>query len=69
MNRALGIAFLIAGVALLVYGFRGSESITSELSEAITGAPTNKTLWLMIGGVVCSVVGAMSLFGRHEGNF
>lgn len=68
MNHALGIAFLIVGIVLLGYGFQGSESIASELSDAITGSPANNTLWLIIGGVVCSVVGAMSMFGQRGGS-
>jgi drug/metabolite transporter (DMT)-like permease len=57
MNKALGIALLVAGVILIVYGINGSNSISSNISQTFTGSPTNKTLWLLVGGAVSAIVG------------
>jgi len=62
MNRNVGIALLVVGVVLLIMGFNASESLSSELSEAFGGAPSNKAIWLMVGGAVCAVVGGLSVF-------
>jgi uncharacterized membrane protein len=62
MNRALGIALLIVGVILVVYGLNASDSVSSHVSKAFTGAPTNKTLWLLIGGAASAIVGAVLTF-------
>jgi hypothetical protein len=64
MNKAIGIALLIVGVVLLVYGINASDSVGSSFSRAFTGAPTNKTLWLLLGGVASSITGAVMTFRR-----
>ena len=64
MNRPLGIALLIVGIVLIVLGLQASNSIGSDISKFFTGSPTNKAVWLLIGGIVSAVVGAiMSLRG------
>ena len=69
MNKALGIALLVVGVILLVWGINASDSVGSEISEAFTGSPTDKSIWLIIGGVVSGITGAGLLIftGRHGG--
>ena len=57
MNKALGIALLIVGVILLVWGVNASESVGSEISKTFTGSPTDKSIWLVIGGVVSGITG------------
>jgi Protein of unknown function (DUF3185) len=64
MNKALGIALLVAGVILIAYGINGSNSISSNVSQTFTGSPTNKTLWLLVGGSASAIVGlALTLTG------
>jgi len=69
MNKAIGIALLVVGVLLLVWGINASDSVGSELSEAFTGKPTDKSMWMIIGGVVSGITGlGLLLFtGRHGG--
>lgn len=62
MNKAVGLALLVVGVILIVYGINGSHSIGSQVSQTFTGSPTNKTLGLLIGGVVAAIVGAALTF-------
>ncbi len=52
----------MVGVVLIVYGINASNSVGSDLSRTFTGAPTNKTLWLLIGGVAAAIVGATLTF-------
>lgn len=59
MNRPISLALLIGGIVLLVYGFAASDSIGSEFSRFFTGSPTDKTMWLLVGGAVVTVVGAV----------
>jgi len=69
MNKALGIALLIVGVILLVWGVNASESVGSEISKTFTGSPTDKSIWLIIGGVASGITGLGLLIftGRHGG--
>ncbi|MGA2248449.1 MAG: DUF3185 family protein [Verrucomicrobiota bacterium] len=54
----------MVGAALIVYGVSASESVSSGVSRALTGAPTNKTLWLLLGGAASAIVGAVMTFRR-----
>ena len=64
MNKAVSIALLAAGIAMLVFGFQASNSFSSDVSRAFTGSPTDKSMWLLIGGGVAAVLG---LFGLVRG--
>ena len=65
MNKGLSVALLVVGVVLVVLGVNAAESISSEFSEFFTGSPTNKAVWMLIGGLVAAIVG---LFGLMRGN-
>ena len=70
MNKPLWIVLLLAGAALLIYGYNASNSMASETSEALTGSPTNKAMWMMIGGGAAALLGLIGLVGsrpRHVG--
>jgi Protein of unknown function (DUF3185) len=65
MNRPLGIALLAAGIVLLVLGIHSSDSIGSDFSRFFTGAPTDKAVWLLLGGIAAMIVGSfMSMRGE-----
>ena len=69
MNKALGIALLVVGVVLLVWGLNAEGSFGSEVSKTFTGHPTDKAMWLIIGGAASGLTGlGLLLFtGRHHG--
>lgn len=68
MNKALSIALLIAGIVLLVFGINAHDSLASSAKEAVTGAPTDKSLWLIVLGLIGIIVGGLSsFFGRSNG--
>ena len=62
MNKGIGIALLVVGIILVAYGFNASDSASSGISRFFTGAPTNKTLWLLLGGAASAIVGAVMTF-------
>jgi hypothetical protein len=62
MNKGIGIALIVVGVVLVIYGINASDSASSGISRIFTGAPTNKTLWLLLGGCASTIVGAMMTF-------
>ncbi len=61
MNKTLSLAILIAGIILLIYGVSASESLGSEFSRLFTGKPTDETVWLLLGGIIATAVGAGGL--------
>lgn len=64
MNRGISIGLLVAGIILLGYGLNSGDSAGSHVSKFFTGAPTDKAIWLQVGGVVAAVAG---LFGLVRG--
>jgi len=56
-TRAIGIVMLVVGVILVVYGISASESFASEVKETVTGTPTDKSMWLLIGGAAVGIIG------------
>jgi hypothetical protein len=66
MNKGIGMALLVVGIALIIYGFNASDSASSDVSRAFTGAPTNRTLWMLLGGGAAAIVGAVMTFRRSS---
>jgi hypothetical protein len=62
MNKAISLALLAGGIVLIVYGMQASDSVGSGVSRFFTGSPTDKTMWLLIGGIVAAIFGASGLF-------
>jgi Mn2+/Fe2+ NRAMP family transporter len=68
MNKALSIALLIVGIVLLVFGINAHDSLASSAKEAVTGAPTDRSIWLIVLGLIGTIVGGLnSFFGRSNG--
>ena len=57
MDRTLGIVLLVVGVLLLGFGISSADSFASNVKQFFTGSPTDKAVWLMIGGAASLVVG------------
>ena len=61
MNNGMSVALLVVGVILLVFGLNAYHSASSDIQRFFTGAPTDKALWLIIGGVITSIAGVFGL--------
>jgi hypothetical protein len=61
MKQIIGIAFLVVGIVLLCLAYDSYHSAASDLSRVVTGTSTNKTLWLVIGGILGSLFGLGAL--------
>jgi hypothetical protein len=62
MNKIISLALLIGGVVLLIIGINATNSLSSDVSRFFTGSPTDKAVWMVIGGSIATIVGlAMTL--------
>ena len=57
MNKLVPIALLVGGVVLMVLGINATNSFGSDVSRFFTGSPTDKAIWMLIGGIVATIVG------------
>jgi mannose/fructose/N-acetylgalactosamine-specific phosphotransferase system component IIC len=60
-NAILYAALFIAGLVLLLWGANAFDSFSSEVSRTFDGAPTNKSIALLVGGGLLAAVGIAGL--------
>jgi hypothetical protein len=57
MNKAVSIALIAGGIALIVFGINATNSFSSDVSRFFTGNPTDRSMWMLVGGIVAAVAG------------
>jgi hypothetical protein len=57
MNKAIALALLVGGIVLIVFGVNESHSFNSDVNRFFTGNPTDKAVWMIVGGAVAAVAG------------
>lgn len=65
MIKAISLALLGGGIVLLILGVNAYDSTSSDISRFFTGAGTDESLWLLVGGTVVAILGIAGLV-RHE---
>ncbi|MEO8598478.1 MAG: DUF3185 family protein [Burkholderiaceae bacterium] len=68
MNKAVSLALLAAGIMLTIFGVNEMNSFASDMSRMFTGAATNRSIWMLIGGVVLVVLGLSGLVQSSRKN-
>ncbi len=66
MNKAISLELLAGGILLLIFGVSAMNSASSEISRFFTGAPIDKAIWMLAGGIVTTVVGLVGLLPRSK---
>ena len=61
MNKTISAALLAGGILLLVLGINAYDSSSSDISRFFTGSPTDKSMWLLVGGGAVTVLGLVGL--------
>ena len=56
-SKIIGIILIIAGVALILWGYNIYDSAGSQVSRAFSGDAPMEAWAGMIGGVACLIVG------------
>jgi Protein of unknown function (DUF3185) len=66
MQNVVGLVLLVVGVVLIIFGMQASASLGSRLSELFSGTPSDRTIWLLLVGVVVAILGlGLVLTGRR----
>ncbi len=61
MNKAISLALLVGGIILIIYGVSAADSVGGRFTRFFTGSPTDETIWMLLGGIVATIVGAGGL--------
>ncbi len=68
MNKSIkslvGIALIVAGIGLAIWGYQMSDSLGSQINELVNNSPTDEVMYRYIGGAVCAVVGLFLLLKK-----
>jgi H+/Cl- antiporter ClcA len=61
MNKTISVVLLVGGIVLIVLGVQAMNSFSSDISRFFTGSPTNKAVWMLIGGIVAGIIGLIGV--------
>ena len=61
MGKIVGLVLLAVGAMLLYWGYETQQSVSSQVTELVTGTPSDKAMWLLIGGAACIVTGLYAM--------
>ena len=57
MNKIVSLTLLVGGVVLIIIGVNATNSFSSDVSRFFTGSPTDKAVWMLIGGAIAAIIG------------
>jgi drug/metabolite transporter (DMT)-like permease len=60
-NRLIGIVLIVAGAALVAWGYNIYDSAGSQVSRALTGDTPIKAWAGMVGGAVSIIIGILKV--------
>ena len=64
MNKAFSVVLLVGGIVLMIIGINAMNSFSSDVSKFFTGSPTDRAVWMLIGGLAAAAVGLTTLTFR-----
>ena len=62
MNKIISLALLAGGIVLILVGINATDSFSSDVSRFFTGSPTDKAIWMLIGGSIATLIGLATLW-------
>ena len=66
MFKLVALGLLAGGILLTIFGVDAYNSSSSEISRFFTGAPTDRAIWLLVGGIVMLVAGIAGLLSSRK---
>ena len=66
MNKLTGLICLAVGIVLLFWGHNVAQAVNSQVKNIFTGSPTDKAMYLYIGGAVLCAVGVFQLVWKRK---
>jgi len=66
MKKVVSLALLAGGSRLTIFGVGAYAGARSNISRRFPGSPTDKAKWMLIGGVVVTVIGLVGLLSGSK---
>ena len=63
-HQIIGILLLVAGAALLYFGYQASQSVSEQVFETFAGRFTDSTTWYLVTGAAAAIGGLILLVIR-----
>lgn len=64
-TKVFGFIALAIGIVLLIFALQGTNAPADQITEALTGRYTDRTMFYLIGGIAASLGGLFLLvFGN-----
>ena len=57
MNKIIGVVLVVVALILLYFGYEAYNSPASDVSQALTGEPTDNSLLFLLSGAAVLIVG------------
>ena len=61
MDKLDSLILLVGGVVLIIIGINATNSLGSDIWWFFTGSPTSKAIWVLIAGIVASIIGLIGI--------
>jgi hypothetical protein len=62
MRSTIGIICLVAGVAMLVWAYRESETLKGQMHRLFSSSTNNRITWMYVGGAVLCTAGVFQIY-------
>ena len=67
VDKLDSLILLVGGVLLMLIGINATNSLGSDVWWFFSSSSTNKAIWVLIGGIIASVVGLIGMMrGRKR---
>jgi hypothetical protein len=66
MNRIVSLALLAGGLVLIVIGINATNSFSSDVSRFLGGSPTDKAMWMLVGGIIAAILGLTAILHNSK---
>ena len=66
MQKFIGVLCLVVGSIFLIGGRKIADSFGPEVQPIFNGAPTDRAVYIYIGGLVLALVGVAQFFWKRK---
>lgn len=62
----LGLLILVIGAFVIGSGAQKTQTLTNKVVEGVTGRYTQRTIWMLIGGALLILIGAILIYAGWQ---